>query len=126
MDGEDEVKEFLKLKYEECNRVLKKLKIKNKRLKIIYVIIIVFCVISQATITIVSSIIVPPLLVPILSGITAVLTGLSSAFKIRETKLKIAQKIEEIKKLKSYIEIMNLSQFGLDESKIEEIINTLI
>lgn len=123
---EDEVKEYLKLKYDECNRVLKKLKIKNKRLKIVYVLIIVFCVVSQGTITIVSSIIVPPLLVPILSGITAVLTGLSSAFKIRETKLKIAQKIEEIKKLKSYIEIMNLSQFGLDESKIEEIINTLI
>ena len=69
----EEGKDYLKLKYEECNIILKKLKRKNKRLKIIYFVIIVFIMVSQTSIAIITTITVPPLLVPIISGLTTVL-----------------------------------------------------
>lgn len=122
-----EIKKILSAKYAECNRILKKLKIKNNRLKIIYGIIIFSLLAGQSSIAALSSVTIPPLVIPIISGMSAFLTAISSGFKLNENKKKILVKIEEIKKIKSYIEIMDLPLDNEDrKNKLMEIINTLI
>ena len=123
----DDLKKILSIKYIECNRVIKKLKIKNNRLKAIYGIIIFFLLAGQSTVAAISSFTIPPFIVPIISGSTAFLTAISTAFKIKDTRKNIVAKVEELKKLKSYIETIDLPLEDEDRKiKLTEIVNTLI
>ena len=124
-DDEKEIEKFLKNKYKECNKALIKLKKKKKIIKITYFIIIFTIMSSQAAVVTISSISLPPLVIPIISAVSGVLTGISSAFKMKDLKTKIANKIDEIKKIKNSIDEIELEgDTNLD--KIKEIVNTLI
>jgi ABC-type iron transport system FetAB permease component len=125
MNEENELEKFLKNKYKECNSALKKLKKKKKITKIIYFLIILTIMSAQATVLTISTITVPPLVIPIISGIAGVLTGVSSAFKIKDLKSKIERKIDEIKKIKNSINEIEL-EGDTNWEKIREIVNTLI
>jgi hypothetical protein len=80
---------------------------------------------AQATVVTVSTISVPPLVIPIISGISGVLTGVSSAFKIKDLKSKIEKKIDEIKKIKNSIDEIEL-EGEKNWEKVRDIVNTLI
>jgi hypothetical protein len=125
MNEEKEYEKFLKNKYKECNAALKKLKRKKKIIKIVYFLIIFTILSAQATVVTISTTTVPPLVIPIISGMSGVLTGVSSAFKIKDLRTKIEKKIEEIKKIKNSIDEIEI-EGDTNWEKIKEIVNTLI
>lgn len=121
----NEIKKILNNKYEECNKVLKKLKKKKKRIKIFYILVATTIIICQSTVVTISSFTIPPFIVPIICGTSALLTTITSTFEIKDLRSKTTNKIAEIKKLKNYIDQIELEGES-DLDKIREIVNSLI
>jgi hypothetical protein len=80
---------------------------------------------AQVKVVTISSITTPPLVIPIISGVSAVLTGISSAFKMKDLKTKIEKKIDEIRNIKNSLDEIEL-EVETNLEKIRAIVNTLI
>ena len=81
----DKVKDHLIKRLEECQQKLKKLERKRQVIKTLYIVTILLSIVTSATVTVLSSItIVPIMVVPILSAFGGILTAISARFNFNE------------------------------------------
>ena len=104
MTDNDKVKNFLQIKLKECQNIIHKRKKKNKIIKTVYLTLIGFSVIGSSTVVILSSVIVPPVVIGVVSGMVTLATGVSIKFNLRRRKDKLERSIQELNKIKDRLD----------------------
>ena len=85
----EKVKNFLQIKLEECQEVIKKRKRNNKINKIIYSVSIVVSITGSSMAVILSSVSVPPIAIACISSLATLTSALSVKFNLRRKKDKL-------------------------------------
>ena len=96
----DRVKEFLKAKLEDCEKIIKKRKKKNRNIKILYYSLVGTSVIGSTVVVILSSVAIPPLVFACVSSITTITSSLGIRFNLEDKKKKIEQNIQKLNRIK--------------------------
>ena len=93
----DKLKEFLNRKLDESKLKIKKLKRKRMIYKTLFVTSAGTLIVVSVVLVSIASITLPPVVVPILSMTSGVLSGLSVQFDFQEEKAKLSKENREIK-----------------------------
>jgi hypothetical protein len=112
---------FLDDKKLDCEKCIVKLKRKNKKIKIIYCLLLTLSIVGQTVASIVAPMLVPTLVITAITGTTAVATALSGQLKLRSQKSKIDSKIRELNVIKNKIQFLEAINGDFSEERIEEI-----
>jgi len=123
MTDNDKVKNFLQLKLKECQNIIDKRKKKNKIIKTVYLTLIGFSVIGSSTVVILSSVIVPPVVIGVVSGMVTLATGVSIKFNLRRRKDKLERSIQELNKIKDRLDYVISCNGDLNEDECNRILN---
>ena len=124
--NKEKLKEYLRIKLDECELQIKKLKSKNKKIKIGYYTLIALSTIGNSTSIILTLLTgIPSFIITILSGISTITTTLSVKLNLENKKSKLEKKIMELIKIRNYIQYVDSSNGDLTEDKIREILQNV-
>jgi superfamily II DNA/RNA helicase len=122
MNVSEKVKDYLNRKLVECEQKLIKLKRKRKRIKILYILIIISSIFVSSTVSVLSTIAVPVIVITVLSAFSAILTGISSRFNFHSKKAEIKTLIEKLNKIKLKLDYVISCNGDLTQHEYEEIL----
>ena len=118
----DKLKEFLTRKLNKSQYKIKKL----KRKRLIYKILFIATAGTSITISVVlasiSSLTLPPIIIPILSITIGVLTGISVKFGFEDNKEQISKEISMLEKLQNKIDYVVSCNGNLSEEEYDKIL----
>lgn len=119
----EKVKEFLTKKLSESNYKIKKLKQKRTIYKTLFITTAGGSIIISVVLASISSLIVPPVVIPILSIASGILTGLSAKFGFQDKKEKLNREIGRLNKLQSTLDYVISCNGDLTTEKFQQIIS---
>jgi nitrogen fixation/metabolism regulation signal transduction histidine kinase len=124
MHMSDKVKQHLIKKLEECQQKLNKLKRKRKIIKKLYILTMLLSIVTSTVVAVLSSVaIVPFVIIPIMSSISAILTGISARFNFHDKKSEIKGLINKFNKIKGKLDYLIAFNGDLTQAEYEEILN---
>ena len=118
----EKIKLFLNIKLTECEKTIVKYKKKYKIVKIIYYSVMTSSIIGSTTISIISSVVIPPIIFSIISASTAIIIAISFKFNIENTKIKLNKKIQELHKIKDKLDYVITCNGELTEEECNRIL----
>ena len=118
----EKVKNFLQIKLEECQEVIKKRKRNNKINKIIYSVSIVVSITGSSIAVILSSVSVPPIAIACISSLATLTSALSVKFNLRGKKDKLERNIQELNKIKDRLDYIISCNGDLTEEECNKIL----
>ena len=119
----ENIKQFLIKKVEECEKIIKKYKKKHKKIKIIYYTLIGGSIIGCTSISLLSPLIIPIWITGTISGATAIITAISIKFNVENIKTKLSKKIQELNIIKDKLDYVISCNGNLGEEEREKILN---
>jgi hypothetical protein len=122
MNLSEKVREYLNRKLEDCEQKLNKLKRKKKRIKILYIVTVLLSILVSSTVSVLSTIVVPGIIITILSAFTVILTGISARFNFHSKKAEIKTLIEKLNKIKLKLDYVISCNGNLTQTEYEEIL----
>jgi hypothetical protein len=122
MNLSEKVREYLNRKLEDCEQKLNKLKRKKKRIKILYIVTVLLSILVSSTVSVLSTIVVPGIIITILSAFTVILTGISARFNFHSKKAEIKSLIEKLNKIKFKLDYVISCNGNLTQTEYEEIL----
>lgn len=125
MNNSEKLQEFLNRKLTECTAVIRKYKRRNRILKAFYYTMIVSIIIGQTSISIAAPLMVPASILAGISGGTAILTAISTRFQLKNKRTKIDNKIQEVRKIKSYLEYVKARNGNIGDEELRDVIESL-
>ena len=120
------LKDFLNKKSNESKIKIKKLKRKRTAYKIIFITTASSSVVISCILASISSLTLPPAVVPILSITGGVLTGISAKFNIEDRKTKINKEIERLSKIETRLDYVASCNGNLTPQQYQQIISEFI
>ena len=122
----EKVKLFLSEKFDESKYKVKKLKRKRLVYKILFTSTAGGSIIISVVLASISSLALPPIVIPILSITTGILTGLSAKFNFQDNKDKLSKEIQRLDKLQNKINYVISCNGDLTEEQFNKIISEFI
>ena len=122
MDISEKLKDFLNKKSTESKLKIKKLKRKRTVYKILFITSASSSIIISVVLASISSLTLPPIVVPILSITGGVLTGLSAKFNFQDKKGQLNKEIERLSKIESKLDYVVSCNGNLTEEEFKQII----
>jgi hypothetical protein len=119
----EKVKLFLSEKFDESKYKVKKLKRKRLVYKILFTSTAGGSIIISVVLASISSLALPPIVIPILSITTGILTGLSAKFNFQDNKDKLSKEIQRLDKLQNKINYVISCNGDLTEEQFNQIIS---
>ena len=120
----EKVKAYLHRKLNDCRKELKKLKCKRKKIKIIYISIVVSSIIILTIVASLTNVIsVPIIVITELSAGSAVLTGVSSRLNFQNKKYEINLIIDRLNKLQAKLDYVISCNGDLTTAEYQQILN---
>ena len=119
----EKVKLFLSEKFDESKYKVKKLKRKRLVYKILSTSTAGGSIIISVVLASISSLALPPIVIPILSITTGILTGLSAKFNFQDNKDKLSKEIQRLDKLQNKINYVISCNGDLTEEQFNQIIS---
>ena len=119
----EKVKQFLTKKLSESNNKITKLKQKRNIYKTLFITTASSSIVISVVLASVSSLTVPPIVIPILSVTSGVLTGISAKFGFQDKKEKLNKEIRELNKLQSTLDYVISCNGDLTAEKFQQIIS---
>jgi len=86
---------------------------------------IVSIIIGQTSISIAAPLMVPATILAGISGGTAILTAISTRFQLKNKRTKIDNKIQEVRKIKSYLEYVKARNGNIGDEELKVVIESL-
>jgi hypothetical protein len=118
----EKIKTFLNIKLNECEGIIAKYKKKYRIVKIIYYSVMTTSIIGSTTISIISPVIIPPIVFSIISATTAIVIAISLKLNIENTKIKLNKKIQELCKIKDKLDYVVNCNGNLTEDECNRIL----
>jgi uncharacterized membrane protein len=119
----EKVKEYLIRKLNVCKHDLIKLRRKKKRVKILYIsTVVASIIISTAVASLISLVFIPPIVITILSAVSAILTGISARFNFQNKKVEINNLIDRLNKIQSKLDYVISCNGDLTQKEYQEIL----
>ena len=118
----DRVKEFLKAKLEDCEKIIKKRKKKNRNIKILYYSLVGTSVIGSTVVVILSSVAIPPLVFACVSSITTITSSLGIRLNLEDKKKKLEQNIQKLNKIKDKLNYVINCNGNLSKEECDNIL----
>ena len=118
----DKIKPFLLEKLRECETIIGKRRTKNKRIKIIYILLIVSAIVGNSSVLILSSFTIPPIAISCISGFTAIATALGIKFNLQDRKEKLTKDIQKLNKIKDKLDFIVSCNGNLTEEQCDTIL----
>jgi nitrogen fixation/metabolism regulation signal transduction histidine kinase len=123
MHMSDKVKQHLIKKLEECQKNLDKLKRKRKIIKKLYILTMLLSIVTSTVVAVLSSVaIVPFVIIPIMSSISAILTGISARFNFHDKKSEIKGLINKLNKIKVKLDYLIACNGDLTQAEYDDIL----
>ncbi len=119
----NKLKDFLTKKLNESNVKIKKLKRKRTVYKTLFMTTAGSSIVISVVLASVSSLTVPPLVIPILSISSGVLTGLSAKFGFQDKKEKLNSEIKKLNKIQNTLDYVISCNGDLKREQFEKIIS---
>jgi len=120
MAHNDKVKNFLQIKLEKCQEVIKKRN--NKINKIIYSVSIVVSITGSSIAVILSSVSVPPIAIACIPSLATLTSALSVKFNLRGKNDKLERNIQELNKIKDRLDYIVSCNGSLTEEECNKIL----
>ena len=120
--SKEKLKTFLINKVKELELKIKKYKKNNKRIKILYYSLITGSIVTATTVSIISALTIPPLIIASLSGITIISTALSTQLKLESRKDKLKVNIQNLNKIKDKLEYIINSNGEITDDECKQIL----
>lgn len=117
----EKVKEFLNKKLDESKIKIKKLKRKRTIYKTLFITSAGSSIVISVILASISSLTVPPIVIPILSIAGGVLTGMSAKFNFQDKKEKLHKEIERLSKIQSRLDYVVSCNGDLTKEHYEQI-----
>jgi SMODS and SLOG-associating 2TM effector domain len=118
----EKLKQFLERKLSESKIIIKKLKRTRNIYKTIMHTCIILSVVISAVTASVSLFVIPPLVIVILSIISAILTGISARFNFQDESIMISREINRLNKLQAKLDYVVSCNGHLTKQEYQEII----
>lgn len=125
MNNSEKLQEFLNRKLSDCTELITKYKTQNRRLKILYYMLIISIIIGQTSVSIGAPLMVPASIIAGISGGTAILTAISTKFQLKNKRNKIDNKIQEVRKIKGYLEYVKTRNGDITDVELKDVIECL-
>ncbi len=119
----NKLKDFLTKKLNESNVKIKKLKRKRTVYKTLFMTTAGSSIVISVVLASVSSLTVPPLVIPILSISSGVLTGLSAKFGFQDKKEKLNIEIKKLNKIQNTLDYVISCNGDLTKEQFQQIIS---
>ena len=116
------LKEFLARKLDESKYKIKKLKRKRLTYKVLFITTTATSITIAVILASISSLTLPPIIIPILSISSGVLAGLSAKFRFEDNKEKLSKEIQILDKLQNKIDYAISCNSDLTEEQYKQII----
>lgn len=123
MTSNEKVKNFLQIKLEECQDVIRKRKRNNRINKILYSVSIVVSMAGSSVAAILSSVSVPPVTIACISGLATFTSALSVKFNLGGKKDKLERNIQELNKIKDRLDYVISCNGDLSEEECNKILD---
>ena len=120
-ERKEKLKEYLNTLKTECEHNIKKLKRKNKRIKILCGVLLVTSIVGQTAVSISAPFLIPAVVIAAISGATAVTTGIMGQFQLRDKQSALDNEIRKLDFLKNKIHFVSALNGDLNADKITEI-----
>jgi len=117
------VKEFLTKKLDESNNKIKKLKRKRTIYKILFITTAGSSIVISVTLASVSGLTITPLVIPILSIASGILTGISAKFGFESKKERLRKEILKLNKIQNTLDYVISCNGDLTREKFQEILS---
>ena len=117
------VKEFLTKKLDESNNKIKKLKRKRTIYKILFITTAGSSIVISVTLASICSLTIPPVVIPILSITSGILTGISAKFGFESKKERLRKEIFKLNKMQNTLDYVISCNGDLTREKFQEIIS---
>jgi len=118
----EKTREYLNKKLLECQGKLTKLKRKRRIIKTCYIITVLLSIGLSSAVSVMATITVPIIIVPILSAFSAILTAISARFNFHDKKAQIKGLIEKLDKIKAKLEYVISCNGDLTQAEYEQIL----
>ena len=118
----ENAKDFLTRKLIKSQNRIKKLKRKRKIYKTLFITTAGTSITISIVLASISSLILPPVVVPILTISSGVLTGLSAKFGFEDTVLKLKKEIEKLNKLQDKLDYVISCNGSLTDEVYKQIV----
>mgnify|MGYP003471056072 FL=1 len=118
----EKVKQFLTRKLSESNNKIKKLKRKRTIYKILFITTASSSIIISVVLASVSSLTVPPIVIPILSITSGVLTGISAKFGFESKKERLNKEILKLNKIQNTLDYVISCNGDLTDEQFQQIV----
>ena len=126
IDGKIKIKDYLKIKLSECEVIIKKYKLKRKKINYLYYSLIITSATCCSLACIFSALVgIPIVVVTVFSALGGFSTALGVVLKLTDHKNKLNNKINELNKIRNYIQYVEILNGDLTEEKINEILNNV-
>ena len=119
----DKVKQFLTKKLSDSQIKIKKLKRNRNIYKILFITTASSSIVISVILASVSTLTVPPVVIPILSITSGILTGLSTKFGFQDKKEKLNREIQRLNKIQSTLDYVISCNGDLTKEKFQQIIS---
>jgi len=118
----EKLREYLDRKLNDCRHELIKLKLKKKRIQILYISTVVLSiVISTTVVSLMSFVSVPIIVITVLSASSAILTGVIARFNFQIKKVEINNLIDRLHKIQTKLDYVISCNGNLTQTEYEEI-----
>ena len=118
----EKVKQFLTRKLSESNNKIKKLKRKRTIYKILFITTASSSIIISVVLASVSSLTVPPIVIPILAITIGVLTGISAKFGFESKKERLNKEILKLNKIQNTLDYVISCNGDLTDEQFQQIV----
>lgn len=119
----DKVKQFLTKKLSDSKIKIKKLKRNRNIYKILFITTASSSIVISVILASISTLTVPPVVIPILSITSGILTGLSTKFGFQDKKEKLNREIQRLNKIQSTLDYVISCNGDLTKEKFQQIIS---
>ena len=122
----DKLRDYLNTLKTECEHNIRKLKRKNKRVKILRTILLISSIVGQTAVSISAPFLVPVAVIASISGVTAVTTAIMGQFQLRDKQSKLHNEIQKLNFIKNKIRYTEALNGDLTAYNIREIYESLV
>ena len=119
----NKVNEFLTKKLNESNYKIKKLKRKRTIYKILFITTASSSIVISVVLATVSSLTIPPIVIPILSITSGILTGISAKFGFESKKERLTKEILKLNKIQNTLDYVISCNGDLTKEKFKQIVS---
>ena len=119
----EKVKQFLTRKLNESNNKIKKLKRKRTIYKILFITTASSSIIISVVLASISSLTVPPIVIPILSITSGVLTVISAKFGFESKKERLNKEILKLNKIQNTLDYVISCNGDLTDEQFKQIVS---